>query len=149
MDLLREDLRTLNHINDRMRYLRTALGIELQHDQRSKHTLTTLRSGVAAADLEALEHQFSARTSTPTPIPTPAAALPMVSAPDPRPVELTGSPMLDKAIADSGCHSLAQYRAARHLDELIDAVGGLPAGPTRLCLESKIHAAKAHLESLT
>jgi hypothetical protein len=54
--------------------------------------------------------------------------------------------LLDKAIIDGGFRSQRQRNAALHLNQLIDMASGLPAGPTRLCVESKISAAKANLE---
>jgi hypothetical protein len=93
----------------------------------------------AAARLADLEKQLAAKSAAPAP----AAAL---TAPVARPAELTGSPLLDKAIVDGGFRSQRQRNAALRLDQLIDMASGLPAGPTRLCVESKISAAKANLE---
>jgi hypothetical protein len=88
-----------------------------------------------------LEKQLSAKALASSP-----AAAAEAARPAPRPVELTGSPLLDKAIVDGGFRSQSQRNAALHLNQLIGMASGLPAGATRLCVESKISAAKANLE---
>jgi hypothetical protein len=104
------------------------------------HSMPWLNPARAEKRLAQLQQQLVAKAPT---APVSAAAL----APVARPIELTGSAVLDNGIADSGCHSRRHYSAKVKRDKLFAAAASLPAGSlTRQCAERNLAAAQAALE---
>jgi hypothetical protein len=102
----------LSNIFAKIVFLESRLGIP--------HSTFEFNQTKALARLTELESQLAAKGSTLAP----AAAL----APVPRSVELTGAATLDAAVAASGCHSLAQYRAKLKADRAFATATALPQG---------------------
>jgi hypothetical protein len=131
-----EKLQATADANARISALESQLGLA--------HKLPTLNPAKALARLTELESQLAAEGL----VLTPAALAPIsaATAPVARPVELTGDPTLDKAIAASGCRSLAHYSAKAKRDKLFAAACALPPGSlSRACAESNLAEGQTEL----
>lgn len=119
----------LSNIFAKIVFLESRLGIP--------HSMFEFNSSKAVARLAELEKLVAEKGLAPAP----AAA-----APTPRSVELTGDATTDKAIAASGCRSLAQYKAKAKRDQLFAVAANLlPGSVARKCAESNLAAAQREL----